>query len=133
MNANPLVDVLTLHGLQLLKSPSMINDELSIADLAQCRAVMHVSQHFLLDKLSQSFSNGEYNAQEFRRWFTEHRLRHLNKRWYEHTHIFFPIHKGLHWISAALHLQQKVLACYDPLGVSVVNTLLLCLLTSCIN
>jgi len=106
---------------------------LSIADLAQCRAVMHVSQHFLLDKLSQSFSNGEYNAQEFRRWFREHRLRHLNKRWYEHTHIFFPIHKGLHWISAALHLQQKVLACYDPLGVSVVNTLLLCLLTSCIN
>lgn len=29
-------------------------------------------------------------------------------------------------MTAALHLQQKVLVCYDPLGVSVVDTLLLC-------
>jgi len=59
-------------------------------------------------------------------WITWQRLRYLKKPWYEHTHIFFPIHKGVHWISATLRLQQKVLVCYDPLGVSVVNTMLLC-------
>lgn len=136
MTANPLLDRLTAYDVQYLRSPGIINDELVNIHLGTCQLeALHICHNaeqswvflntWYFDKLSRSFSEGEYDML-FRRWFKKHRFRYLKKPWYEHIHNFFPIHKGVHWISATLHMQQKQLVCDNPLGVSVVNTVLLC-------
>ena len=63
---------------------------------------------------------GIYSPLKVRKWFRARKMQHLGKRWFEHTHLFIPIHKGLHWISVVVDLQQKELTCYDPLEVCCV-------------
>ena len=121
MAANPLLDRLTAYDVQYLRSPGMINDELVNFHLGTCQLeALHICHNaeqswvflntWYFDKLSRSFSEGEYDML-FRLWFKKQRFRYLKKPWYEHTHIFLPIHKGVHGISATLHMQQKELVC----------------------
>ena len=129
MDANPSLDKLSARDLQMLESPGMINDEIVNFHLGLCQleALQFPDSEqqswlflntYYYDKLSRSFEKGKYNPKQFRQWFSGFRLRHLSKRpWYEHTHVFIPIHKGLHWVSVVIELQSKTLICYDPLQV----------------